>query len=104
MTRARVIQLGLIFLLLGGLGYLGFLGFGLDEFSAGIATQGVLVLLILGWIGTYFFRVFTGNMTFNEQRKRYRKNYDQIMEKKLQKKFESLSEQDQINLIKELDN
>ena len=103
MTRSKVIQLGLLVLLLGGAGYLFFRVFGLDEFSSGIAAEALLVVIIFGWTGSYFFRVITGNMTFNEQRKRYRKAYDQIIEKKLQTKFESLSDEEQIRLIKELE-
>ncbi len=103
MTRAKVIQLGLIVLLLGGLGYLGFRLYGLDELSAGIGAQVLLVLVICTWTGSYFFRVFTGTMTFNEQRKRYRKAYDQILERKLEEKFNSMSEEEKINLIKELE-
>tara|TARA_Y100001968_G_scaffold326742_1_gene370415 strand:+ start:160 stop:477 length:318 start_codon:yes stop_codon:yes gene_type:complete len=104
LTRAKVIQLGLIILLLGGLGYLGFRIFGFDEFSSGIAAQSMLVLLIIIWVGSYFSRVFSGNMTFNEQRKRYRKAYDQLLDEKLKKKFNSMSEEEQIRLIKELEN
>ncbi len=103
MTRARVIQLGLIVLLLGGSGYLGFRVFGFDELSAGIAAQVLLVLLICIWVGSYFSRVFTGNMTFNEQRKRYRDAYDQKLDERLQKEFNSMSEEDKIRLLKELE-
>tara|TARA_Y100001968_G_C19391946_1_gene736091 strand:- start:1109 stop:1405 length:297 start_codon:yes stop_codon:yes gene_type:complete len=96
-------QLGLVVLFLGGAGFLGFRLFGLDEVSAGIAAQSLLVLIVCIWTGSYFIRVFTGNMTFNEQRKRYRKAYDQILDEKLQKKFDSMSEEEQIRLLKELE-
>ena len=103
MTRIRVFQLGLLVLLFGGSGYLGFRIFGLDGFSAGIASEALLVLIICIWTGTYFGRVITGNMTFNEQRKRYRKLYDKKFDEKIQKKFNSMSEEEQIKLIKELE-
>tara|TARA_Y100001968_G_C19147748_1_gene614636 strand:- start:134 stop:463 length:330 start_codon:yes stop_codon:yes gene_type:complete len=102
-TRSKVIQLGLLVLLLGGLGYVCFRSLGLDEASAGIAAEAVLVLIVLGWTGSYFFRVVTGKMTFIEQRKRYRKEYDQLTKSKLQEKFDNLPEEDQIRLIKELE-
>ena len=103
MTRSKVFQLGFLVLLLGGAGYFSFRIFGFDNASAGIAAQSILFLLVLGWTGSYFLRVVTGNMTFVEQRKRYRKAYDQITSSKLQVKFDSLSEEEQIRLIKELE-
>ncbi len=103
MTRSRVFQIGLLVLLLGGAGYFCFRLFGFDEVSSGIAAEAILVLIVLGWTGSYFFRVVTGKMTFIEQRKRYRKAYDQITNKKLEEKFDSLSEEERISLIKELE-
>ena len=103
MTRATVLQLGGLVFLLGGAGYLFFRMFGFDDSSAGIAAESLLLLILLGWIGSYFFRVLTGNMTFNEQRSRYRKAYDEAVNEKLQKKFDSLSEEEQIRFIKELE-
>ena len=103
MTRAQVLIIGLLVFLLGGGGYLFFLRFGFDESFSGIAAETVLILILLSWIGSYFFRVITGNMTFNEQRKRYRKAYDEITKTKLQEKFDSLPEDEQIRLMKELE-
>ncbi len=103
MTRAKVLQLGLLILLLGGVGYFCFLTLGFDEASAGIAAEAVLVLIVFGWTGSYFFRVITGKMTFIEQRKRYRKVYDQLTNSKLQAKFDEMSEEDQLRLIKEIE-
>ena len=103
MTRAKVIQLGLLVLLMGGLGYLGFRMFGFDAPTAGIASQGILILIVIGWTGSYFFRVFTGNMTFVEQRNRYRKAYDELTTSKLESSFDALSEEEQTRLMKELE-
>ncbi len=103
MTRAQVFQLGLVILLLGGAGYLGFRLFGFNEASAGIASEAVLVLIILAWTASYFFRVITGNMTFIEQRKRYRKAYDEKTNSQLKSRFDSLPQEEQIRLMKELE-
>ena len=103
MTRAKVLQLGLLVLILGGVGYGCFRIFGFDEASAGIASEAVLILIVIGWTGSYFFRVFTGKMTFIEQRKRYRKVYDQLTNSKLQAKLDKMSDEDQIRLIKEIE-
>lgn len=103
MTRAKVIQLGLLVLLMGGMGYFGFRMFGFDAPTAGIASQVILILIVIGWTGSYFFRVFTGNMTFIEQRNRYRKAYDELTTSKLESSFDALSEEEQTKLIKELE-
>ena len=42
-------------------------------------------------------------MTFMEQRKRYRKEYEEIVNDKLETKFNSLSKEDQENLMEELE-
>ena len=103
MTRAKVVQLGLLVLLIGGMGYFGFRMFGFDAPKAGIASQVILILIVIGWTGSYFFRVFTGNMTFIEQRNRYRKAYDELTTSKLESSFDALPEEEKARLIKELE-
>ena len=104
MTKLNVLQLGLGLLLLGGVGYGLFIALGFDEYKAGIASQSVLVLaLVGGWILTYFFRVFSGKMTFMEQRKRYVKEYDLVTDEELNQKFESMTDEEKIVLIRELE-
>ena len=103
MTKANVIQLGLLVFVLGGIFYGAFIALGLDQSKAGIAAEAVLVLIVCLWSVSYFFRVITGNMTFMEQRKRYRKAYEELAEAKLLEKFDSMSEDEKINLIKELE-
>ncbi len=104
LTRANVIQLGLSVLLLGLLGYGFFRLIGFEGPSAGIAAEAILVLLVFGWTGSYLLRVFTGNMTFIEQRKRYRESYEKLTTAELQARFESMSEDEQVRLIKDLEN
>ena len=103
MTRAAVIQLGLGVFALGGLGYLALRLIGLQGSSAGIASEAILVLIVLGWTGSYLFRVFSGKMTFMEQRRRYRKAYEELTTSELQERFASLPEEQQIKLMKELE-
>ena len=103
MTRAKVLQLGLFLLIGGPLVYQAFRFIGFEGFSAGIASQSILVLIVLGWTGSYLFRVFTGQMTFMEQRKRYRSAYDQLTDAKLKERFELLSDEEKNQLIQEVE-
>ena len=100
MTRAKVFQIGLLFFLLGGFGYEVFQFLGLESISAGIATQSILILIIFAWTASYLFRVFSGNMTFMEQRKRYREAYEKLTDEKILQKFEAMTEGEKIELLK----
>ncbi|WP_269622589.1 DUF3007 family protein [Prochlorococcus marinus] len=102
MTKGNVVQLGVIILLLGGISYGGLTLLGFEEAKAGIASQAVLIFLVIAWLFSYFFRVFTGKMTFMEQRKRYRKEYDQITQTVLQERLDSMSDDEKIALMKEV--
>ena len=42
-------------------------------------------------------------MTFMEQRKRYRNEYQQISDRELEAKFDSMSNEDKIRFFKELE-
>ena len=103
MTRAKVFQIGLIVFLLGGLVYEIFQFLGFESISAGIAAQSLLILIILAWTASYLFRVFSGKMTFMEQRKRYREAYEKLTDKKIREKFESMTEEEKNELIKEVE-
>nr|AUG32023.1 hypothetical protein PLO_006 [Paulinella longichromatophora] len=102
MTRGKSILYGLIIFILGALGYIGFRSIGLEHFWAGIAAQGVLVLIIVVWIASYLLRVMTGRMTFMEQRRRYRASYAGVTGEILQKRFETMSPSEQENLLREV--
>ena len=104
MTRANVLQLGLALIFLGALGYGFFRLIGFEGTSAGIAAEAILFLIVFGWTGSYLFRVFTGKMTFVEQRKRYIDAYEKLKTTELQSQFEAMSEEEQIRLIKDLEN
>ena len=100
MTRAKVFQIGLIVFFLGGLGYEVFQLFGFESISAGIAAQSILILLVFAWTASYLFRVFSGNMTFMEQRKRYMEAYKNLTDEKIQKKLDSMTEEEKLDLLK----
>ncbi len=100
MTRAKVFQIGFIVFLLGGLTYEVFQLIGFESISAGIAAQSILILIIFAWTASYLFRVFSGNMTFMEQRKRYREAYEKMTDEKLMKKFDSMTEEEKLELLK----
>ena len=104
MTRLKVLQIGLGVFALGGLGYSVLRDIGFQGSSAGIASEALLVLIVLGWTGSYLFRVVTGKMTFMEQRRRYRKAYEELTTSELQARFEALPEDEQIRLMKEIEN
>ena len=99
MTRAKVFQIGLLVFVLGGLGYEVFQFLGFESISAGIATQSILALIIFSWTASYLFRVFSGNMTFMEQRKRYREAYEKLTDQKIKEKFDAMTEEEKIQLL-----
>ena len=101
-TRGKALLAGLAIFGIGGLGYWGFQAAGFEGFSAGIAAQALLVLIVLVWTGSYLFRVVTGNMTYMEQRRRYRSGYDAATDEELQKRFDALSPEEQEKLLQEL--
>ena len=102
MTRGKVLLIGLAVLLLGGVGYVGFDAAGLEGFSAGIAAQAVLVLIVVIWTSSYLFRVVTGQMTYMQQRRRYREVYDEQEIQDLDARFEALSPDEQQALLRKI--
>ncbi len=99
MTKANVLQLGLLLLLIVLISYSGFSFLGFNNFNAGIASESLLILGLIGWVLSYFFRVISGRMTFVEQRKRYREKYDKITEKQLLEKFDSMTNDEKTKLF-----
>ena len=102
MTRAGVLKLGLGLLATGGLGYWLFEALGLEGFSAGIAAEALLVVVVVVWTSSYLFRVVTGRMTYMQQRRRYRSEYDQLTAQQLQERFDALSPEEQEALMASL--
>ena len=102
MSRLNVLLVGLLVLVLGGVGYGVFNAVGFEGAFAGIAAEAVLVVIVVLWTGSYLFRVVTGNMTYMEQRRRYREEYDQITDAQLQERFDALSPDEQQALLEQL--
>ncbi len=102
MTRGKALILGLAIFGLGAGGYGLFQLAGFGEASAGIAAEAVLIVIVIGWIGSYLFRVVTGNMTYMQQRRDYRSRYEAATDDELQKQFDALPAAEQERLLREL--
>ena len=102
MTKGKVIQIGLLLSLIGffSLKTLPLIGY------TGITTSSIsniiLISIVFLWVLSYVLRVINGKMTFMEQRKRYRAKYEKVIDEKLKSKFNSLSSEEQDNLLKEI--
>ena len=103
MTKGKVIQIGILFSLLGIISYKLAPQFGIDNFTASTISSSILILIVITWVTSYVLRVINGKMTFMEQRKRYRKEYEKIVNNKLETKFNSLSKEEQEKLMEELE-
>mgnify|MGYP005716448475 CR=1 FL=1 len=102
MTRGKVLLIGLAVLLLGGIGQVGFQAAGFEGFSAGIAAEALLILIVVVWTSSYLFRVVTGQMTYMDQRRRYREVYDKQEAEALQARFDALPEEEQRALLRKI--
>jgi hypothetical protein len=96
MRRIDAIAIALAVFLGGGLIYLVLQVTGLDGISAGIWTQVLLVVGLLGWASTYLLRVFNKKMTYNQQLEDYK-------EAVLQKRLESMSPEELAKLQAEIE-
>jgi len=103
MSRGQVLLVGVALLAAGAAGYGVFQASGFEGFSAGIAASLLLLLLLVGWTGTYLLRVVSGRMTFSEQRRRYRVGYEAATDQALEARFASLSPEEQQRLLAELE-
>ena len=103
MTKGKVLQIGIFFSLIGLISY----GFapqlGIDNFTASTISSCILILIVVTWVTSYVYRVVSGKMTFMEQRKRYRKEYEKVVNDKLETKFQALSKEDQQKLMEDLE-
>lgn len=96
MRRIDVIGIGIGVFAAGAIAYFLLQLAGLDSSQAGIWTQAILVGGLVGWLLTYLFRVFTQNMTLNQQLKDYE---DAV----LQKRLEELSPEELAKLQAEIE-
>ena len=103
MTKGKVVQIGILISLLGLLSYKLAPQFGMDNFTANTISSFILMLIVIIWVSSYVYRVVSGKMTFMEQRKRYRKEYEKIVNDKIESKFNALSKDEQEKLMKDLE-
>ena len=103
MTKLKVLQIGVLLAIIGFFSYKFAPYFGLSDITTSSVSNLILITIVLIWVSSYLLRVVKGNMTFMEQRKRYRKLYDKNFADKLEKNFESLSNDEQKKLLEELD-
>ena len=95
MRRIDVFGLALGVFFAGGLVYAIFQIAGINSADAGIWTQTLLVVGLVGWSLTYLYRVGTKNMTYNQQLKDYE-------EAVLQKRLEEMSPEELAKLQAEI--
>ena len=103
MTKGKVVQIGILFSLLGFISYKLSPLIGIDNFTANTISSCILILIVITWVASYVFRVVNGKMTFMEQRKRYRKEYEKVVNDKLETKFNALSKKEQQKLMEDLE-
>jgi membrane protein implicated in regulation of membrane protease activity len=90
MRRIDVIFIGLGVFAAGGILYWGFGIAGFDSTNAGIWSQFLLVIGLIGWVLTYLYRAFTKKMTYVQQLKDYedaviQKRYEELTPEQLAK-------------------
>ena len=103
LTKGKVIQIGLLISIIGFLLYEIFPLSDVNELTKGSISSAILFSIIFFWVMSYILRVINGKMTFMEQRKRYRKKYDKIMDEKLKNKFDSMTVEEQNILLKDIE-
>jgi len=81
MRRIDAIAISLAVFLGGGLVFFLLQIVGLDGINAGIWTQVILVVGLLGWASTYLFRALGKNMTYHQQMQEYE---EAVMKKRLE--------------------
>ena len=103
MTKGKVVQIGIFFSLIGLLIYELAPQIGIDHFTASTISSCILILIVITWVTSYVSRVVSGKMTFMEQRKRYRKEYEKVVNDKLETNFNALSKEEQVKLMEDLE-
>jgi hypothetical protein len=96
MRRIDVIGITLGVFLGGGILYAVLQLSGIDSLSAGVWSQALLVLGLVGWVATYLFRVVNRDMTYSQQVQDYK---DAV----LQKRFEEMTPEEIAQLQAEIE-
>ena len=103
MTKGTVIQIGIFVSLIGLFSYKFAPQIGINNFTASTISSCILILIVITWVTSYVYRVINGKMTFIEQRKRYRKEYEKVVNDKLETKFNALSKEEQEKLMEDFE-
>ena len=103
MTKGKVVQIGIFISLIGLLTYKLTPQIGIDNFTASTISSCFLILIVITWVTSYVYRVVNGKMTFMEQRKRYRKEYEKVVNDKLETNFNALSKEEQEKLMEDFE-
>ena len=103
MTKGKVLQIGIFFALIGLISYELVPRIGVDSFTTSTISSCILIIIIITWVTSYVYRVLKGKMTFMEQRKRYRKEYEKVFNDKLENKFNALSKEEKEKLMEDLE-
>ena len=96
-------QIGIFLALIGLISYEFAPLIGINNFATSTISSCILILIIITWVTSYVYRVVSGKMTFMEQRKRYRKEYEKVFNDKLETKFNSLSKEEQEKLMGDIE-
>ena len=94
----RIDAIGIVFgvFILGGLAYVVLQFAGLNNFSAGIWSQFLLVGGLIGWLLSYIGRAVGSKMTYHQQREEYEKAF-------LQNQLDQLSPEQRDKLLAEVE-
>ncbi len=94
----RIDAIGIVFgvFVLGGLAYVVLQFAGLNNLSAGIWSQVLLVAGLIGWLFSYIFRAVGNKMTYHQQREEYEKAF-------LAQKLDQLSPEQRDKLLAEVE-
>ncbi|AFY57081.1 Protein of unknown function (DUF3007) [Rivularia sp. PCC 7116] len=94
----RIDAIGIVFgvFVLGGLAYVVLQIAGLNDLSAGIWSQVLLVTGLIGWLFSYIFRAVGNKMTYHQQREEYEKAF-------LQNQLDRLSPEQKDKLLAEIE-
>ena len=103
MTKGKVIQIGLFISLIGLISFKFAPQIGIENSTATTLSSFILILIVISWVTSYVYRVVNGKMTFMEQRKRYRKEYEKVVNDKLETKFNALPKEEQEKLMEDLE-
>ncbi len=94
----RIDAIGIVFavFVLGGLAYVVLQFAGLNNFSAGIWSQFLLVGGLIGWLLSYIGRAVGSKMTYHQQREEYEKAF-------LQNQLDQLSPEERDKLFADVE-